>query len=105
PPSKATSNKESTMQLSSAAFEDAGPVPRRFTCDGADLSPPLAWAEPPAAARSFVVLCNDPDAPGGIWRHWAVYDINASVRGLDEGFSSGAGDMKQGVNDFGRRGY
>lgn len=93
------------MQLSSAAFKDADAVPRRFTCDGADISPPLAWGGAPSATRSFVVLCNDPDAPGGVWRHWAVYDIDPSVRGLEEGLSADASDMKQGANDFGRRGY
>jgi Raf kinase inhibitor-like YbhB/YbcL family protein len=66
---------ESSMRLTSSAFADGAMIPRRFTCDCQDLSPPLAWADVPNNVRSFVLLCDDPDAPGGTWHHWAVYDI------------------------------
>jgi len=65
------------MQLRSSAFPDGTTIPRRFTCDGTDLSPPLDWSDAPETTRSFVLLCDDPDAPAGTWRHWAAYDIPA----------------------------
>ncbi|HEY4773240.1 MAG TPA: YbhB/YbcL family Raf kinase inhibitor-like protein, partial [Xanthobacteraceae bacterium] len=68
------------MHLSSSAFGDGAVIPRQFTCDGEDVSPPLAWSEAPAQTRSFVLLCDDPDAPGGTWHHWAAYDIPAERR-------------------------
>jgi Raf kinase inhibitor-like YbhB/YbcL family protein len=63
------------MQLTSSAFCDGGAIPRRCTCEGEDLSPPLRWSDPPAGTRSFAILCEDLDAPVGTWHHWAVYDI------------------------------
>jgi Raf kinase inhibitor-like YbhB/YbcL family protein len=71
---------ESSMRLTSSAFADGAMIPRRFTCDGQGLSPPLAWADVPNNVRSFVLLCDDPDAPGGTWHHWAVYDIPEIVQ-------------------------
>jgi phosphatidylethanolamine-binding protein (PEBP) family uncharacterized protein len=62
------------MQLSSSAFSDGSAIPRRFTCDGEDLSPPLEWGGAPTEPQSFVLLCDDPDAPAGTWHHWAAYD-------------------------------
>ena len=62
------------MRIISSAFADGTPIPRRYTCDGEDISPPLEWTGVPASTRSFVVLCDDPDAPGGTWRHWAAFD-------------------------------
>jgi Raf kinase inhibitor-like YbhB/YbcL family protein len=95
------------MQLSSSGFADGAAIPRRFTCDGEDLSPPLAWQGAPAATRSFVLLCDDPDAPAGTWHHWAAYDIDAKQTGLAEGAShdSGTARLKQAINDFRRAGY
>jgi Raf kinase inhibitor-like YbhB/YbcL family protein len=95
------------MQLSSSAFSNGSPIPRRFTCDGEDLSPPVDWEAAPPATRSFVVLCDDPDAPAGTWHHWAIYDIAAEQTGLAEGagHASGAARLKQAVNDFHRVGY
>lgn len=52
-----------TLQLSSSAFQDGGEVPARYTCDGQNVSPPLAWSGAPAATRSFVLIADDPDAP------------------------------------------
>jgi Raf kinase inhibitor-like YbhB/YbcL family protein len=95
------------MQLSSNAFSSGSAIPRRFTCDGEDLSPPLDWQAAPAMTASFVLLCDDPDAPAGTWHHWAVYDIDAVQIGLAEGASPGSGAVrfKQAVNDFHRVGY
>lgn len=95
------------MRLSSSAFADGAAIPRRYTCDGEDVSPPLAWRDAPEGTRSFAVLCDDPDAPAGTWHHWAVYDIPAGEAALAEN-ASRAGDaarFKQAVNDFQRPGY
>lgn len=76
-------------------------MPQRFTCDGAGQSPPLAWSQPPNGTRSLALIMDDPDAPGGTFRHWAAYDIPANARSLAAGQSLGA----TGVNDFGKPGY
>ena len=95
------------MELRSSGFGNGTAIPRRFTCDGEDLSPPLAWANAPQGTRSFVVLCDDPDAPAGTWHHWAVYDIAADRTGLAEGAgrAGAAPGLKQAVNDFRKPGY
>ena len=95
------------MQLSSSAFSDGSAIPRRFTCDGENLSPPLDWEAAPSTTRSFALLCDDPDAPAGKWHHWAVCDINADQTGLAEGASrdGGAARFKQAINDFHPIGY
>jgi Raf kinase inhibitor-like YbhB/YbcL family protein len=91
------------MRLIADAFEDGGDVPRRFTCDGANVSPALHWSGAPADTRSFALLCDDPDAPSGVWRHWGVYDLPAMLTGLPESVAPDA--FAQGVNDFHRVGY
>ena len=97
----------SPMQFSSNAFSDGETIPRRFTCDGQDLSPPLEWSGVPVQARSVAIICDDPDAPGGTWHHWAVYDIPTDQSGLSEGAAQHGGGIafKQAINDFGRQGY
>lgn len=94
------------MRLSSSAFSDGDAVPRRYTCEGADVSPPLQWHDVPLATRSFVILCDDLEAPAGTWHHWAVYDIPAERTALPEGAGRQLRDgIKQAINDFGRPGY
>jgi Raf kinase inhibitor-like YbhB/YbcL family protein len=95
------------MRLHSDAFSDGATLPKRFTCDGADLSPPLDWSELPTDARSLVVLCDDPDAPMGTWHHWAAYDIPAERAGLAEGAGhpTEGSSFRQAMNDFHRPGY
>jgi len=95
------------MRLTSGDFSDGAAIPRRFTCDGEDLSPYLEWSGAPAAARSFVLLCDDPDAPGRTWHHWAAYDIPADQTHLAQGASrhGGRDGFKQAINDFQRSGY
>ena len=93
------------MQLRSSAFPDGTTIPRRFTCDGTDLSPPLDWSDAPEATRSFVLLCDDPDAPAGTWRHWAAYDIPADRAALMEGAAQQGKGFKQAINDFQQPGY
>ena len=92
------------MKLVSSAFADGAAIPRRFTCEGENISPPLQWSDAPEGTRSFVLLCDDPDAPAGTWHHWAVYDIPSDVAE----FAENAGritKMKQAVNDFCKTGY
>jgi hypothetical protein len=93
------------MLLQSAAFEDAGDIPRRHTCDGDNVSPSLRWSDPPPSVRSFAILCSDPDAPSGMFRHWAAYDIVPAQRSLPEAVMAVAPGMRQAVNQFGRPGY
>jgi Raf kinase inhibitor-like YbhB/YbcL family protein len=66
------------MRLRSSAFADGAAIPRRFTCEGEDVSPPLEWSDVLAGAKSFTVICEDPDAPGGTFHHWAAYDISGT---------------------------
>ena len=95
------------MRLTSTTFADGAAISRRYTCDSEDVSPPLTWSDPPAATRSFVLLCDDPDAPDGTWHHWAAYDIPTAVTALaeDAGRQSAKYGFKQASNDFQRTGY
>lgn len=95
------------MQLRSSAFSNGSEIPPRYTCDGEDISPPLNWSEPPTGTRSFVLLCDDLDAPGGTWHHWAAYDIPANITSLVQGAAQHVGRLafKQAINDFQRVGY
>jgi Raf kinase inhibitor-like YbhB/YbcL family protein len=95
------------MWLRSSAFHDGSAIPRQFTREGEDLSPPLDWSDAPAETRSFVVLCDDPDAPAGTWHHWAAYDIPVDCKGLPVGAAALAGKegFQQALNDFGKPGY
>jgi Raf kinase inhibitor-like YbhB/YbcL family protein len=95
------------MQLRSSAFSDGAGIPRLYTCEGENLSPPLDWSGAPAGTRSFVLLCDDPDAPAGTWHHWAAYDIPADCAALTANAAQQAARLvfKQAVNDFRRTGY
>jgi Raf kinase inhibitor-like YbhB/YbcL family protein len=93
------------MWLKSSAFDDGAAIPRQFTGEGEDVSPPLDWSDPPAGTRSFVVLCEDPDAPSGTWHHWAAYDIAAASKGLPAGVQAQKQNFHQALNDFGKPGY
>jgi len=91
------------MRLKSRDFKDNGNIPSEFTCDGRDVSPQLSWEDAPAETKSFALSVTDPDAPGGTWIHWLVYDIPKDVRNIDQG-SLPAG-AKQVENDFGKKDY
>ncbi|NOX87639.1 MAG: YbhB/YbcL family Raf kinase inhibitor-like protein [Calditrichaeota bacterium] len=97
-----------TMKLTSSVFEEGSMIPSKYTCDGADVSPPLAWSDVPDKTKSFALISDDPDAPMGTWVHWVIYNIPDSVRQLPEGVPA---DEKlkngavQGTNDFRRIGY
>jgi Raf kinase inhibitor-like YbhB/YbcL family protein len=96
------------FKLTSSAFQAETIIPRKHTCDGLNTSPPLAWSQPPTGTKAFALIVDDPDAPGGTWVHWVVYDLPGEARSLPEAvpkqseLSSGA---RQGRNDFPSVGY
>ncbi len=96
-----------SISLRSDAFDDGGAIPKRFTCDGDDVSPPLAWSEPPPRTKSLALIVDDPDAPAGTFTHWVLFNLPANRLSLEAGFASNqsAGPAKQGTNDFGKAGY
>jgi Raf kinase inhibitor-like YbhB/YbcL family protein len=86
----------------------AGQIPPKFTCNGTGISPQLAWSAPPAATRTLALLVTDPDAPGGTFVHWVLYDLPATQRELPEQLPQQnqlADGAHQGRNDFGQIGY
>ncbi len=91
------------MQISSTAFSEGSTIPRQYTADGDDVSPPLKWTDPPAGTKSFTLICDDPDAPRGTWVHWVLFNLPADTRELPQDAADDLG--RQGKNDFGRRGY
>ena len=94
--------------IKSAAFQPDAPIPSGHTCDGADTSPPIEWSGEPAGTRSFALIVHDPDAPAGDWLHWAAWNIPAGTHTLATGVpkkESLPDGTRQGVNDFGKRGY
>jgi Raf kinase inhibitor-like YbhB/YbcL family protein len=96
------------FELTSAAFKPGESIPSVHTCDGQDLSPPLAWTGPPPGTKRFALVCDDPDAPAGTWVHWLIYDIPAGTLQLPQGMAPTPilGDgSRQGINDFKRPGY
>lgn len=96
------------LQLASDAFDDGGSIPERFTCDGADVSPPLTVTGVPDEARSLALVVDDPDAPAGTWVHWVLWGLPAGRRELPEGVPAEdevLGGARQGTNDFGNPGY
>ncbi|QEH34882.1 putative kinase inhibitor [Aquisphaera giovannonii] len=102
PPEDASRMK---IQLKSRAFADGAAIPREYTCDGADRSPPLEWSGVPAASKSLSLIVDDPDAPAGTWSHWVAYDIDPAVSSLRGGIPADEPSFRQGTNDFGKPGY
>ncbi len=96
------------IKITSSAFEDGGLIPAKYTCDGADVSPPLQWDAVPEGTGSIALICDDPDAPMGTWVHWVLFNLPSDAKELaeniptEETLPNGA---KQGTNDFGRVGY
>ena len=96
------------FELKSQAFQAGDRIPTKYTCEGADVSPPLRWNDPPRGTRSIVLIADDPDAPVGDWVHWVIFNLPENQRDLPEGvptqetFPNGA---RQGLNDFINVGY
>ncbi|HLB82369.1 MAG TPA: YbhB/YbcL family Raf kinase inhibitor-like protein [Gemmatimonadales bacterium] len=98
-----------TFSLTSTAFTEASAIPAKHTCDGADVSPPLAWSGAPEGTVSFALIADDPDAPAGTWVHWVMYNLPAATAELPENVAKvetlDLGGARQGRNDFHRPGY
>lgn len=96
------------MKLTSSAFVEGGMIPRKYTCDGEDISPPLAWSDMPAGTQSLALICDDPDAPVGVWVHWVVFNLPPTLASLTEGIRAEKqlpGGGLQGTNSWKRIGY
>jgi Raf kinase inhibitor-like YbhB/YbcL family protein len=96
------------FELTSPAVAPGAEIPIQYTCDGTNVSPPLRWTDPPARTKVYVLIADDPDAPGGTWVHWVLYGMPPSLRQLSEGVPARAevaGIGRQGLNDFKRVGY
>ena len=100
------------LTISSEAFEHQGRIPRKYTCEGEDISPPLAWSGLPDGAKSLVLIVDDPDAPDPAkprmtWVHWVLYDIPVTADRLDEDVAPAAlpAGTREGFNDWKRTGY
>jgi Raf kinase inhibitor-like YbhB/YbcL family protein len=101
-----------SLKLISAAFAHAAEIPRRYTCDGQDVSPPLAWSGVPEATKSLALVIDDPDAPDPkaprmVWVHWVLYNIPPSATGLAEGVAASRLPVgaREGTNNWQRTGY
>ena len=100
--------KNMDIKIKSPAFVPGGKIPRKYTCDGMDISPPLAWTSGPEGTKTFALICDDPDAPMGTWVHWVLFNLPADIIEFRENvpsekeLESGA---KQGMNDFRKIGY
>jgi Raf kinase inhibitor-like YbhB/YbcL family protein len=92
------------LTLTSDAFRDGDGIPKRHTCDGANLAPSLAWAGVPRGTASFALIVDDPDAPGGTFTHWLLFDIPGHQDHFEEGLPPGKGGRAL-VNDFGHARY
>lgn len=103
-----TAQETTEIQVRSDSFLNGDSIPVRYTCDGEDISPHLAWGMVPAATKSMVVTVDDPDAPRGTWNHWYLYNISPAIRELSEGASGDrtlpAGCLEA-LNDFKKHTY
>lgn len=96
------------FSLASQVFKEGENIPTKYTCDGKDVSPPLSWGSPDAGTKSLALIMDDPDAPGGVFTHWVLFNLPANITSLPEGVPKldrlESGGI-QGVNDFGEKGY
>jgi Raf kinase inhibitor-like YbhB/YbcL family protein len=90
------------MKITSSAFQEGGNIPSKFTCDGGNASPPLQITGIPSEAKTLVLIADDPDAPGGLFTHWLVWNIPAQTNSIAEG---SVPKGVHGTNDFGKSGY
>jgi hypothetical protein len=97
-----------SISLTSPAFGPGEPIPKEYTADGRNTSPPLLWDEVPAGTKSLALICEDPDAPSGTFTHWVAYNLPADTRQLGEGVPAKKtlpDGTAQGTNDFNKPGY
>lgn len=97
-----------TFELKSSAFDAGDPIPVEYTCDGANGSPALSWGGAPQGVVSYVLVMDDPDAPVGTWDHWVIFNLPATLAGLEPGYQAGERSdtgVRDGVNSWGEPGY
>lgn len=94
-----------TLVLASPAYKQGEPIPERYTCKGADVSPPFSISGVPPAAKALALILDDPDAPRGTWTHWTAWNIPTKVVRLDEGADLSKSGARQGVTSAGSIGY
>jgi Raf kinase inhibitor-like YbhB/YbcL family protein len=96
------------MKIKSSAFVEGGMIPSKYTCDERDISPPLEWKDVPDETKSFALICDDPDAPGGTWVHWVIYNMPSNMSRLDENAKpepESENGIIQGNNSWSKTGY
>jgi Raf kinase inhibitor-like YbhB/YbcL family protein len=93
-----------SLSLESPAFKANSQIPQQYSCDGKDVSPALSWHNPPENTKSYVLIVDDPDAPGGDWVHWVLFNIPAQVRSLASAAETPVGAVS-GRNSWRRTGY
>lgn len=93
------------MEIKSSAFQENAFIPKKYTCDEKDISPPLQWKNSPKNTQSFVLIMDDPDAPSGNWDHWLLFNIPADVVQLSENISTLPAGTLEGKNSWGKTGY
>jgi len=95
------------LTVTSTAFKEGETIPRQYTCDGDDISPALSWQGVPKEAKELALICDDPDAPGGVWTHWTIYGISPDITGLDSNIvkKDSIKIGNQGRTSFGKVGY
>jgi Raf kinase inhibitor-like YbhB/YbcL family protein len=104
----ATGGEKMALQITSSAFSEGRMIPKRYTCDGADISPDLSWSGVPEGTKSLALICDDPDAPVGTWVHWVLFNIPPDAGGApaeiapDKTLANGA---RHGTNSWKRLGY
>jgi Raf kinase inhibitor-like YbhB/YbcL family protein len=107
-PNAAQGPRPMAFSISSESFKNDGEIPKKFTCDGADVSPELSWTAPPAGTQSLALIADDPDAPAGTWTHWVLFNLAPTTTHLAEGVNKVdelPGGERQGRNDFRKIGY
>ena len=96
------------FEIKSSDFEHNQAIPKKYSCEGSDVSPPLTWSNPPQGTEGFALIADDPDAPMGTWVHWVLYDLPSGTHELREGVPAQetlpSGGV-QGLNDFKKIGY
>jgi Raf kinase inhibitor-like YbhB/YbcL family protein len=98
-------NEGYAMEITSSAFANNTLIPSKYTCDGENVSPPLAWQDVPEGTESFKLIVDDPDAPSGTWTHWVLYDIPADVKALPEDIKQLPAGTKVGPNSWQKNEY
>jgi len=105
---KSANEKNMTLQITSIAFSEGQTIPQKYSCAGSDISPPLAWTQPPPGTKSIALVCEDPDAPGGTFTHWVMYNMPSTEVVLSENMARTEildDGRRQGKNSFGKIGY